>query len=934
MKKQKRNSPQRRKKIKEKNNIDYEESKAPNGGITYSLINDYHDSNFKKNFYIKSIRTDGNCLFRAVSDQLYNYEENYKEIRKRVVEHLLKNEEKYKNFLEYDESFKSYIESLDGTWGGQLELQAVGELFKVNILIYQENGCILEIKNHSDDNKCIQLHYASSEHYNSVRFKNRALENELKCILDLREILNDKDENDSTKTFYETTENELTDENEDCSSSHIKENRKMNDSLGDKSNCFSRLMEEQYGLGEYINDKDEPYIFFVSEDENTPNAFDILQSISNGIRRKKARSRSMPGINEKFLYFFSKNQLNEKIESDSTIDNLNEKKNIEKKKQKKNEKRKINFLKCNYIGHENEDILNEYLSSIGNNSSDLGKATIRICYNKTFHKYLRLSKMMGEIEGEPEGRLAVEDNNQVRHNTQVRKNNRVKQNDQVERNNQLDEIHEGDDTNDRVELENEKYRNKGNTNLWHNDNCAMQTCSNGISMVNNQYEDKENRKSNTSNAQKDNNSSSTNSSSTGRKGYISNYEIENNFNESKKKEFDDLIHLYSEKISENKNYFNNYKNVYNCNSKSSIVIPKYAHTNNEDLKYYYLNSENARSSSIYKCSSNEEITGSSLYLDKGLNSFEMKNNLFSKNEYTNISLGDKEPLTSSNNFLSDNNKCIRNNNNYYSSKKIYNFKNTVSHIFDIIIHKYVISIDSNLLYSYGSNKYDVDDKMNKEGSSTSLFRKNSCNYDIINNNSYRPSSCMTLNYSNGIDNEMRRSNKTRSNENISHVNSSTSIRNNNDSSVNNNKCIDKKRSDCNHLNMRDMLVKRKYYNKKFINMFSKDIISKSLFHYLNADFLINEDKIKYIIPFLFHSRNVNIFKNNLNKKDFYFYEYIAFSFNLNRQKLRKKIECSKVSYEEFLLKGKHKYNKLKKGYNKKLLSLDTQQDSGVKIISL
>ncbi|SBT71857.1 OTU-like cysteine protease, putative [Plasmodium malariae] len=88
MKKQKRNSPQRRKKIKEKNNIvraDYEESKAPNGGITYSLINDYHDSNFKKNFYIKSIRTDGNCLFRAVSDQLYNYEENYKEIRKRVV---------------------------------------------------------------------------------------------------------------------------------------------------------------------------------------------------------------------------------------------------------------------------------------------------------------------------------------------------------------------------------------------------------------------------------------------------------------------------------------------------------------------------------------------------------------------------------------------------------------------------------------------------------------------------------------------------------------------------------------------------------------------------------------------------------------------------------------------------------------------------------
>ncbi|KYN97770.1 OTU-like cysteine protease, putative, partial [Plasmodium reichenowi] len=110
MSKKKRANQQKRKKKTEKKKNNYNNIESERGEITYSLINDYHDTNFKKNFYIKSIRTDGNCLFRAVSDQLYNHEENYKEIRKKVVEHLLKNEELYKNFIEYDESYKSYIE--------------------------------------------------------------------------------------------------------------------------------------------------------------------------------------------------------------------------------------------------------------------------------------------------------------------------------------------------------------------------------------------------------------------------------------------------------------------------------------------------------------------------------------------------------------------------------------------------------------------------------------------------------------------------------------------------------------------------------------------------------------------------------------------------------------------------------------------------------
>ncbi|KOB86092.1 hypothetical protein PFDG_01442 [Plasmodium falciparum Dd2] len=83
-KKKRANQQKRKKKTEKKKNVklqnekNYNNVESERGGITDSLINDYHDTNFKKNFFIKSIKTDGNFLYRAVSDQLYNHEENIK----------------------------------------------------------------------------------------------------------------------------------------------------------------------------------------------------------------------------------------------------------------------------------------------------------------------------------------------------------------------------------------------------------------------------------------------------------------------------------------------------------------------------------------------------------------------------------------------------------------------------------------------------------------------------------------------------------------------------------------------------------------------------------------------------------------------------------------------------------------------------------------
>ncbi|CAG9481719.1 unnamed protein product [Plasmodium vivax] len=957
-----RGSPQKRKKAKEKKKKNDEEIKVTkevkevNDGINYSLINDYHDSNFKKNFYIKSIRTDGNCLFRAVSDQLYNSEDNYKEIRKLVVDHLLRNEEKYQHFIEYDESYKSYIEriSLDGTWGGQLELQAVGELFTVNILIYQENGCILEIKNHSDDKKCIQLHYASSEHYNSVRFKNRALENQLKSIVELREILNNKDDNESTKTFYETTDNELTEDNEDDLSDHTgNENKNVGEWVDEREFTLNSSVEEDYLQYDYPQENNRNNIFSLSDDETEPCSFDILQNIHNGIKRKGVRSRSMPTINERFLYFFAKNQVSESMDSDSTIDVLNEKKGFERRKPKKNENRKLNFLKYNYIGQRPDDLLSECVSAAGKSETAVGKSqsaaeattavgaapllgeenkTIRICYNKTFYKYLCMSKMV-EVEDRQRGKAADLVGGHY-------------------------ECGSGGGQACRIAAAAKAAPGKATPPKGEAANDAAKEAAKGAA-------GKSHRRSEANLGEPPTPLKHLNSA--GRQGYISNYELENNFSRAKKKEFDDFLNLYSEKISYSRNSFCKSMSTNDCKSSHAEgVADGMAAPTSEQATSDYVNYEYARSLSLNKTSSsNEEVTAPSFCFDKDSISFELRPDVYGKGvERSDLATeGDAR------------NKCVAHQNE--EGKKIFcNLTRKSQDIFDIIIdEEYVLSMDSNLLCSHIGNKHVGRGSWHKKRGNSqqeevlSQMRGRGggkVSYPVVSpcvlnsrasfSGSRAPRGGKTSQIAaklggdhdragRGPNCRIRRRNHEGegsgegSGDTSAHSHTDASARSSTDRSGNSHTEIS------NHprrdpprrggMNARDLFLKKKYLNKKFINMFSKDVHSKGLFHFLNADFLLSGDKIKYIIPFLFNSKQMNIFKDNLNRKEIHFYEYVTFSFNLDKQKLRKKIECSKVLNEEFLIKEKHKYSKFTRGGDgKSACSLRRGLENRVKIISI
>lgn len=84
---------------------------------------------------------DGNCLFRALSDQLYrDHGDRNADVRSEVCDFLEGHEEDFSVFLVLDEDeddedaadFETYVYNMrqDGDWGGNLELVAAARLYR------------------------------------------------------------------------------------------------------------------------------------------------------------------------------------------------------------------------------------------------------------------------------------------------------------------------------------------------------------------------------------------------------------------------------------------------------------------------------------------------------------------------------------------------------------------------------------------------------------------------------------------------------------------------------------------------------------------------------------------------------------------------------------------------------------------------------------
>ncbi|XP_047956988.1 OVARIAN TUMOR DOMAIN-containing deubiquitinating enzyme 7-like isoform X2 [Salvia hispanica] len=126
------------------------------------------------NLKIIQVTADGNCFFRALADQLEGDEDQHEKYRGMVVEFIKENRESFEPFVEDEIPFDDYCQSMgeDGTWAGNMELQAASLVTHSNICIHRNMSPRWYIQNFGNhDAPMIHLSYHDGEHYNSVRTK-------------------------------------------------------------------------------------------------------------------------------------------------------------------------------------------------------------------------------------------------------------------------------------------------------------------------------------------------------------------------------------------------------------------------------------------------------------------------------------------------------------------------------------------------------------------------------------------------------------------------------------------------------------------------------------------------------------------------------------------------------------------------------------------
>lgn len=121
--------------------------------------------------YEVKVSGDGNCQFRAISDQLYRSPEYHKHVRKEVVKQLKECRSLYEGYvpMKYNKYYKKI--SKTGEWGDHVTLQAAADKFaaKICLLTSFRDTCFIEITpQHQAPQRELWLSFWSEVHYNSL----------------------------------------------------------------------------------------------------------------------------------------------------------------------------------------------------------------------------------------------------------------------------------------------------------------------------------------------------------------------------------------------------------------------------------------------------------------------------------------------------------------------------------------------------------------------------------------------------------------------------------------------------------------------------------------------------------------------------------------------------------------------------------------------
>ncbi|WOL12599.1 hypothetical protein Cni_G21366 [Canna indica] len=121
--------------------------------------------------YEVKVSGDGNCQFRALSDQLYRSPDYHKNVRKDIVKQLKEFRYYYEGYVPM--KYKRYYKKMgkSGEWGDHVTLQAAADKFqaKICLLTSFRDTCFIEIVPQSQaPQRELWLSFWSEVHYNSI----------------------------------------------------------------------------------------------------------------------------------------------------------------------------------------------------------------------------------------------------------------------------------------------------------------------------------------------------------------------------------------------------------------------------------------------------------------------------------------------------------------------------------------------------------------------------------------------------------------------------------------------------------------------------------------------------------------------------------------------------------------------------------------------
>ncbi|NXP25519.1 OTUD3 protein, partial [Scytalopus superciliaris] len=167
---------------------------------------------------LREVPGDGNCLFRALGDQLEGHSRNHLRHRQETVDYMVKQREDFEPFVEDDVPFEKHVTNLakPGTFAGNDAIVAFARNNQINVVIHQLNAPLWQIRG-TDKSNVRELHiaYRHGEHYDSVRRIND--DSEAPAYLQMEMLCkNDTNKAEEVKPQKGDSEDETEEEMEDA----------------------------------------------------------------------------------------------------------------------------------------------------------------------------------------------------------------------------------------------------------------------------------------------------------------------------------------------------------------------------------------------------------------------------------------------------------------------------------------------------------------------------------------------------------------------------------------------------------------------------------------------------------------------------------------------------------------------------------------------